>query len=102
MLIDQVFLYLKVTDSFNLKQHDINGNMFGTPVDLEVHRPVGSDEMYALDFSRMFPPEYSESSDPSTLCKLLRPELVKRFRIPLNNDAMTRFSSEEENLAVNK
>lgn len=74
--------------------------MFSTPVDLEVHRATGSDDLYALDFSRLFPPEYSESTGPNTLCKLLRPELVKKFHIPLNNDALTRFSSREDNLAV--
>lgn len=76
--------------------------MFGTPVDLEVHRAVDSGDLYALDFSRIFPPEYNESTGPNTLYKLLRPELVKKFHIPLNNDALTRFSSDEENLAVNK
>lgn len=76
--------------------------MFGTPVDLEVHRAAGSDSLYALDFSRIFPPEYSESTGSNTLCRLLRPELVKRFHVPLNSDGLTPFSTEEDNAAVQK
>jgi len=66
--------------------------------DIEGH--IGfDDQLYCLDFARVFPPEklpasekkWEKSEKNTYLFKLLRPELVKANPVPLNSDARSRF-----------
>ena len=57
---------------------------------MEVHNVNG--DLYAVDFSRMFPPEYSEYRGANLLYKLLRPELVISNKVPLSDDGLAAFS----------
>jgi len=51
---------------------------------------VGTDgRYYVLDFSRVFPPESTSSGDRRVFYYKLRPELVRKFNVPLNSDAFT-------------
>ena len=61
------------------------------PCDQEGH--VGTDgHFYVLDLSRVFPPETPDPSKKgSFMYRLLRPELVARYPVPLSSDAFTYF-----------
>jgi hypothetical protein len=65
-----------------------NGDIISTPVDIEVHRGLDQ-KLYALDFSRLFPPEaVSKGHGPNSyLYCLLRPEFVLSYPKPLCSDA---------------
>lgn len=66
------------------------------PADLEGH--LGNDgNFYVLDFARTFPPEFMpyRPQDSSFLYKLLRPEFVSRYPIPLSSDAFSLFGEDE-------
>ncbi|PRP83340.1 hypothetical protein PROFUN_09321 [Planoprotostelium fungivorum] len=82
-------------DHLNLAPHQVRNtspeHIFYTPVDLEVH--VGSDgRFYMIDFSRMFPPETPRvESKMGHMFRLLRPEFVKNYPIPLCSDAHSRI-----------
>ena len=85
----------------NLKGHfagirsDSRQFMYG-PCDLEGH--LGKDgKLYVIDLARLFPPETPDRKTPgSFLYKLLRPELVKRFSVPLSSDAFTLFGEDNQ------
>lgn len=76
----------------NLKRHAVGPDpghpiYMTTPADLEIHR--GLDGLYyALDFSRLFPPEARQKGEKkgSFLYELLRPEFVMKYKIPLCPD----------------
>jgi Clustered mitochondria/Translation initiation factor eIF3 subunit 135 len=62
------------------------------PVDIEGHK--GRDgKLYALDFARVFPPEYPLPSAPrnAIFYNLLRPELVRSNAVALSSDALSKF-----------
>ena len=65
-----------------------SGDKISTPVDIEVHNGLDN-KYYALDFSRLFPPEAVHKGDGpnSYLYRLLRPEFVLSYRKPLCSDA---------------
>lgn len=60
------------------------------PGDLEGHRGYDG-KYYVLDFARVFPPQSLQGSRDGkrVLFELLRPELVRSFRVPLSSDAFT-------------
>lgn len=62
------------------------------PGDIEGHKSREG-EFYVVDFARVFPPEAAIPGDPKEpgriLYKLLRPELVSRYPLPLSSDALT-------------
>ncbi|KAL6056200.1 Clu domain-containing protein [Balamuthia mandrillaris] len=89
----------------NLKAHKLgppdNAVSFYTPVDLEAH--IGTDgRIYLLDVARVFPPE---TPKPGIKCghlfRLLRPELVKKYPIPLCSDAFSYFILEHNPMEHN-
>jgi len=61
------------------------------PCDQEGH--VGTDgHFYVIDLSRVFPPETPDiSTKGSFMFRLLRPELVAKYPVPLSSDAFTYF-----------
>ena len=84
----------RITRRLNLRTHMYKGHEFPGAFDFEVHRSTipGDTNMYGLDLSRMFPPEYIEPGDPyrvKLLYRLLRPELVQTNPEPLSSDAMS-------------
>eukprot|EP01105_Mastigella_eilhardi_P017010 TRINITY_DN390_c0_g1_i3.p1 TRINITY_DN390_c0_g1~~TRINITY_DN390_c0_g1_i3.p1 ORF type:complete len:2090 (-),score=509.34 TRINITY_DN390_c0_g1_i3:37-6306(-) len=91
---DAVSLMNKICSRLLLKPHlcgrDSRAFLCG-PVDIEIHR--GEDGMlYAVDFSRLFPPEIPTPGVPGCyLHRLLRPELLQSYRVPLSSDAFSPF-----------
>eukprot|EP01125_Pyxidicula_operculata_P011059 TRINITY_DN3612_c0_g1_i10.p1 TRINITY_DN3612_c0_g1~~TRINITY_DN3612_c0_g1_i10.p1 ORF type:complete len:1231 (+),score=183.36 TRINITY_DN3612_c0_g1_i10:494-3694(+) len=107
-------LMKKAAEKLNVKGHLVGPNadteIYG-PCDIEVH--VGYDNRaYILDFARLFPPEAPRQNErallpafnPSNeeyyksrkigsavLYKLLRPEFVRMYKVPLSSDAFTNF-----------
>lgn len=86
---------LELGKVLNLKAHAAGsgGKEIVGPCDIEGHR--GRDnQFYLLDFARLFPPEApilgSKRKNEHLYC-LLRPELVKKFDVPLSSDAFTLF-----------
>lgn len=62
------------------------------PADIEGHRG-DDDRFYLLDFQRLMPPEWPiEKGSPAHLFRLLRPEFVKSYPIPLSSDAASSFA----------
>eukprot|EP01105_Mastigella_eilhardi_P015608 TRINITY_DN3574_c0_g1_i1.p1 TRINITY_DN3574_c0_g1~~TRINITY_DN3574_c0_g1_i1.p1 ORF type:complete len:593 (-),score=166.43 TRINITY_DN3574_c0_g1_i1:44-1822(-) len=61
------------------------------PADLEGHR--GTDgRLYLLDFARVMPPEAPHPGVKNAhLFRLLRPEFVKSYKVPLCSDAFSHF-----------
>jgi hypothetical protein len=61
-------------------------------MDLEAH-VTQENRLYLLDFGRMFPPETVDrfSAKGSFLYRLLRPEFVSNYKIPLCSDAYSKF-----------
>jgi hypothetical protein len=109
----------------NLKEHGLRhqpeSTRIFTPADLELHR--GTDgHVYALDFSRLFPPDLADdrfdcsvvsfsihkkkkthtqqneinSRPGGVFYQLLRPEFVAKHRKPLCSDAWTSFMAHKE------
>src|SRR3990167_11307817 len=83
-----------ISEKLNLAPHFMGNHSqyeMHLPVDLETH--YGTDgEYYLLDFSRLFPPEApSPLRKMDYLHKLLRPEFVKHYQIPLCSDAYSNF-----------
>ena len=81
----------------NLKPHHVgdksNPVLVPGPVDLECHKGFDN-RFYILDFSRLYPPDLlSKNIHCSSLFRLLRPELVKSFSIPLCSDTFSKFVS---------
>jgi hypothetical protein len=87
----------------NLAPHRVglpsNSALLAHPADLEAHRPLPKGRVYVLDTARALPPEHREagprgSPGPrgSHLSRLLRPEFVRRWHVPLSPDALSRFT----------
>lgn len=73
------------------------------PGDIEGH--LGADNrFYVLDYARCFPPEHPAPSRApekgSVFFRLLRPELVKGFRVPLSPDALVGWGRRDPQQAV--
>eukprot|EP00026_Physarum_polycephalum_P001843 Phypoly_transcript_01846.p1 GENE.Phypoly_transcript_01846~~Phypoly_transcript_01846.p1 ORF type:complete len:502 (+),score=60.52 Phypoly_transcript_01846:73-1578(+) len=85
----------KLGKALNLKAHAVGaqGKEIVGPCDIEGHK--GRDNrFYLLDFARLFPPEAPvliSNHKNAHLYRLLRPELVRRFEVPLSSDAFTLF-----------
>lgn len=107
---DVIYEKMKQTaNALNLKGHylvaDTSKLIYG-PGDIEGH--LGTDNLhYVLDYARVYPPaalvqgEIREKS--RCLFRLLRPELVSRFHLPLSSDAFTawgRMNSDIHNMEV--
>lgn len=79
-----------------LKKHLVSSTVeLNSPGDLEVHK--GRDGLYyVLDYARTFPPE-GPSHDPErrekrqVYFKCLRPELLRKYGVPLCSDAFTNW-----------
>lgn len=89
----------KLGNILNLKPHSAGagGKVIIGPCDIEGHR--GRDnQFYLLDFARLFPPEcpppISRRKNEYLYC-LLRPELVKKYDMPLSSDAFTLFGKRD-------
>ena len=88
-------LVSETCNKLNLKQHFCgkppNTVLVPGPVDLECH--LGSDgKYYIIDFSRLFPPDLlSKGVHCCSLFRLLRPEFVKSYKIPLCSDSFSNF-----------
>ena len=79
----------------NIKGHIVGEEkvtIYG-PADIEVHKGFDG-RLYMLDFARYMPPEPPNKGESKSLCHLLRPELVKKFRCPLSPDAFSRMGIE--------
>lgn len=92
----------KVCDKLNIKPHSFTPSnmpprLVHGPVDLEGHR-VGK-ALYAVDLARLFPPESPKlglSQKPrAQFFRMLRPELVRQFHMPLSSDAHTAFGRDD-------
>lgn len=88
----------------NLKEHGLRNQpkevRISTPADLELHK--GSDgHIYALDFSRMFPPDIPSDDFPGgVFYQLLRPEFVRNYPKQLCSDSYTSFIDTQESGAA--
>jgi hypothetical protein len=83
-----------------LKKHHVNREVqLSSPGDLEVH--TGLDGLhYMLDFARLFPPEGPDLDEEyrekrQVYYKLLRPELLRRYGVPLCSDAFTNWQKHD-------
>lgn len=81
--------------ALNLKVHAAGsgGKEIVGPCDIEGHNGK-DDRFYLLDFARLFPPEAPiilSKRKNEHLYRLLRPELVRKFNVPLSSDAYTLF-----------
>lgn len=91
---------VKMGKKLNLKEHGLRHQpkttRVFTPADLELHQ--GTDgHIYALDFSRMFPPDVAQDNLPGgVFYQLLRPEFVAKHHKPLCSDAWTSFMAHNE------
>jgi len=95
----------EAAERLNLRAHYVGpvtatSKLFYGPANIECHR--GKDELlYVVDFTRVFPPEAplpGETPDPGwNLTKLLRPELVISWHVPLSPDAFSVICSSDPN-----
>lgn len=77
----------------NIAGHKIKGKTMYGPFDIEGHK--GTDgHYYLLDFARVFPPTVESGQDvhQTYLYRLLRPEFVKNYHVPLSSDAFSLLS----------
>jgi tetratricopeptide (TPR) repeat protein len=84
----------------NLKEHGLRhqpeSTRIFTPADLELHRG-DDDHVYALDFSRLFPPTLAQDHLPGgVFYQLFRPEFVRKYKKPLCSDSWTSFMARSE------
>jgi len=95
-------LMILAASKLNLKGHiagfcDTNTLIYG-PGDIEVHQGIDN-RFYMLDFARVFPPEAKFEHDAPMkgrhLYKLLRPELVRKYDVPLSSDAFSGWSAKD-------
>eukprot|EP01087_Luapelamoeba_hula_P012489 TRINITY_DN3487_c0_g1_i6.p1 TRINITY_DN3487_c0_g1~~TRINITY_DN3487_c0_g1_i6.p1 ORF type:complete len:703 (-),score=108.99 TRINITY_DN3487_c0_g1_i6:22-2130(-) len=94
----------------NIKSHycgmtPSGSNRLWSPADLEGH--AVDDRFYLLDFSRVMPPEYPKPGvKMAHLFRLLRPEFVRKYPVPLCSDAFSGFirvhNPEQHNLELQK
>lgn len=95
-----------ICTNLNLKAHMAGigvPKLIYSPADIEVH--IGTDNRYyAIDFSRIMPPEYRRKRSPGhNLVYRLRPEFVRKYPLPLSSDAysgMGNHNSEIHNTEV--
>lgn len=78
----------------NLQKHMVKGFSMALCGDVEVHAcnlGKGETQYYCLDTARVFPPEapMDLKTPNSIFYEKLRPEFVKRFKIPLSSDGLT-------------
>jgi len=85
-----------IGDQLNLRGHIVTDKLIYGPGDIEGH--LGRDgRYYVLDYSRLFPAEAPSKGTLSAYQKrarfyrLLRPEFVRRYPLPLSSDAFTNF-----------
>lgn len=95
-----------VGKKLNLKSHKVSSESnirMHTPVDMEGHAAKNG-YFYALDFSRLFPPESHPTAERpyNYLFKLLRPEFVLSYPLPLSPDGFSNFQDKEESLINNR
>jgi hypothetical protein len=99
----------KVGRMFNLKKHTVGKERVPIigPGDIEGH--LGTDgRYYLLDFARLMPPEAPPSSqsdayaDRAVFYKMLRPEIVKEFHVPLSSDAFTGWSKYDNDIVASE
>lgn len=84
----------------NLREHLVcDVNIVGAG-DIEVHKGLDG-RNYVLDFARTFPPEAPRPGEnpQSIFYRLLRPELVRNYRIPLSSDAFSGWQMYDPNNA---
>ncbi|KAH3742853.1 Histidine kinase A [Pelomyxa schiedti] len=83
----------------NLAPHYVGNDDAGTtlcgPADLEGHSGLDG-KYYLLDFSRTFPPEWPNRSPQAIFYELVRPELVRKWPVPLSSDAFSRFEMSDQ------
>ena len=95
-----------VAHSLNLKPHvcgSVRPQRLMMPVDFEGHAVrdgEGHKHFYALDFARVFPPAFDNTTPfdylpNSYLVRLLRPEFVTSWKEPLSSDACSRFGEHD-------
>eukprot|EP01105_Mastigella_eilhardi_P009703 TRINITY_DN2284_c0_g3_i5.p1 TRINITY_DN2284_c0_g3~~TRINITY_DN2284_c0_g3_i5.p1 ORF type:complete len:849 (-),score=229.70 TRINITY_DN2284_c0_g3_i5:89-2314(-) len=81
----------------NLKGHMVgppnNRQLIYGPCDIEVHRAMDG-RVYVIDTARLFPPEPPIRAG-AHLYYLLRPELVKKSKVPLSSDAFSMFGCDD-------
>ena len=81
----------------NLKPHRVRGHTLYSACDLEGHYNARDGRHYLLDFSRAMPPAAPPRSRNAPripgriFVRLLRPEFVANYRIPLSSDAFSGF-----------
>ncbi len=86
----------KAGQVLNLKQHQVRGHTIYSACDLEGHFNSKDGRHYLLDFSRVMPPaappkQKSRRSIASIFVRMLRPEFVSKYRVPLCSDAFSGF-----------
>jgi tetratricopeptide (TPR) repeat protein len=88
---------MQAARALNLKPHVVgrfadNGRVLASAGDLEGHVGHRDKRFYLCDFSRAMPPETPVHGVPlGHLYRLLRPEFVRRFRVPLCSDGFSAF-----------
>jgi hypothetical protein len=103
---------MSLARSLNLAAHRVQDSvgciktMHG-PVDLEVHRlpsKEGKDHLHVLDPARLYPAACPELSPRSQLnghlTQLLRPELLRRYPIPVSSDCFSMFGALDAGLSL--
>jgi len=89
-----------VAKALNLKGHysGRNRQFVHMPGDIEAHRGIDNN-VYVIDFARVFPPEdpgeaVNGMANRHNYYRLLRPEFVRRYPVPLSSDAFSAFSKD--------
>ena len=86
----------KAGQVLNLKQHKVRGHTMYSACDLEGHYNKYDGRHYLLDFSRVMPPSAPPRSKSNRnvggiFVRMLRPEFVSKYRVPLCSDAFSGF-----------
>jgi hypothetical protein len=87
----------KAATNINLAPHNIQNKVLYFGCDVEGHK--GEDGVYYfLDFARVLPPENPKASghlpqgQKTIFYRLLRPEFIKNFPLPLSSDSLSKFA----------
>jgi len=93
---------LKIANQLNLQPHIVNGVEMALCGDIEIHKIQVKEEQnifFALDMARVFPPAAPLYQDaPSSIFyRMLRPEFVKKFNLPLSSDALSNWQASDSN-----
>eukprot|EP01124_Arcella_intermedia_P032562 TRINITY_DN761_c0_g1_i4.p1 TRINITY_DN761_c0_g1~~TRINITY_DN761_c0_g1_i4.p1 ORF type:complete len:1243 (-),score=321.18 TRINITY_DN761_c0_g1_i4:11-3739(-) len=97
----------EIATKLHLQEHQVTKHKIQTHLcgDIEIHKFQHENEelLYVLDTARIFPPEYSIDNNGSAIFyKLLRPEFVASFNIPLVSDALSGWMSDDLTHIMNK